>query len=184
MRNLRRIRSMAVASCMTVDHNNIGAPVKTELTTLFLPASLVSFMVVSKFSDHLPLYRLEDILTRHGVYLLRSTLCDWVRNAALLLEPLAQLQKSLLLQSPILWTDDTPVTVLGGKDGGSSKGRFWVYIGDDDHPYSVYNFTMSRARDGPATFLKGYQGFLHANAYGGYDGIFLDSDGQIEEVAC
>jgi transposase len=147
-------------------------------------AGLVSFVVVSKFADHLPLYRLEDILTRHGVYLSRSTLCDWVRNAALLLEPLAEFQKSLVLQSPILWTDDTPVTVLGGKAGGSSKGRFWVYIGDDGHPYSVYDFTMSRARDGPAAFLNGYQGFLHADAYGGYDGIFLGSDGQIEEVAC
>jgi transposase len=147
-------------------------------------AGLISFVIVSKFADHLPLYRLEDILTRCGVYLSRSTLCDWVRNAALLLEPLAELQQSLVLKSPTLWTDDTPVTVLGGKDGGSSKGRFWVYIGDDDHPYSVYDFTMSRGRDGPAAFLQGYQGFLHADAYGGYDGIFLSSDGQIEEVAC
>ncbi len=141
-------------------------------------------MIVSKFADHLPLYRLEDILTRHGVFLSRSTLCDWVRNAALVLQPLAELQKSLVLQSPILWTDDTPVTVLGGKEPGSSKGRFWVYIGDALHPYSVYDFTMSRARDGPAAFLKDYRGFLQADAYGGYDGIFLGSDGEIVEVAC
>ena len=79
---------------------------------------LVAFVVVSKFADHLPLYRLEDILTRHGVYLARSTLCDWVRNAALLLEPLAELQKARVLQSPIIWTDDTPVTVLGGEKPG------------------------------------------------------------------
>jgi transposase len=147
-------------------------------------AGLVSFVIVSKCADHLPLYRLEDILTRYGVYLSRSTLCDWMRNAALLLEPLAELQKRLVLRSPIVWTDDTPVTVLGGKEGGSSKGRFWVYIGDHDHPYSVYDFTVSRGRDGPAAFLQGYHGFLQADAYGGYDGIFLGSDGQIEEVAC
>jgi transposase len=60
---------------------------------------LVSFVLVSKFADHLPLYRLEDILIRHGVYLSRSTLCDWVRNAAALLGPLAALQKTLVLQS-------------------------------------------------------------------------------------
>ena len=147
-------------------------------------AGLVSFVIVSKFADHLPLYRLEDILTRHGVFLSRSTLCDWVRNAALVLEPLAELQKTLVLQSPILWTDDTPVTVLGGKLFGSCTGRFWVYIGDAQHPYSVYDFTMSRARDGPAAFLKDYRGFLQADAYGGYDGIFLGSDGGIVEVAC
>jgi transposase/uncharacterized protein YeeX (DUF496 family) len=145
---------------------------------------LVSFVVVSKFSDHLPLYRLEDILTRHGVFLSRSTLCDWVRNAALVLGPLAELQRTLTLQSPVIWTDDTPVTVLGGEKPGSTKGRFWVYIGDAFHPYSVYDFTMSRARDGPAAFLADYHGFLQADAYGGYDGIFLGSNGTIVEVAC
>jgi transposase len=147
-------------------------------------AGLVSFVIVSKFADHLPLYRLEDILTRYGVYLSRSTLCDWVRNASLVLKPLAELQKTLVLQSPILWTDDTWVTVLGGKKLGSSKGRFWAYIGDAEHPYSVYDFTVNRGRDGPATFLTDYRGFLQADAYGGYDGIFLGSNGGIVEVAC
>ena len=145
---------------------------------------LVAFVVVSKFADHLPLYRLEDILTRHGVYLSRSTLGDWVRDAASVLEPLAALQRDLVLQSPVIWTDDTPVTVLGGEEPGSTKGRFWAYIGDDEHPYTVYDFTMSRSRDGPAAFLSDYSGFLQADAYGGYDGIFLGSDGGIEEVAC
>ena len=145
---------------------------------------LVAYVLVGKFADHLPLYRLEDILTRHGVHLSRSTLCDWVRNAADLLGPLAELQKTLVLQSPVLWTDDTHVLVLGTDKPGSTKGRFWAYIGDADHPYSVYDFTMSRARDGPATFLADYRGFLQADAYGGYDGIFLGSDGQIVEVAC
>jgi transposase len=145
---------------------------------------LVAFVVVSKFSDHLPLYRLEDILTRHGVFLARSTLCDWVRDAATVLGPLAELQRTLVLQSPVIWTDDTPVTVLGGERPGSTQGRFWVYIGDPEHPYSVYDFTMSRSRDGPAAFLADYRGFLQADAYGGYDGIFLGSSGTIVEVAC
>jgi transposase len=145
---------------------------------------LVAFVVVSKFADHLPLYRLEDILMRHGVYLSRSTLGDWVRDAAAVLEPLAALQKALVLQSPVIWTDDTHVTVLGGEEPGSTTGRFWAYIGDDQHPYTAYDFTMSRSRDGPAAFLRDYRGFLQADAYGGYDGIFLASDGGIEEVAC
>ena len=145
---------------------------------------LVAFVVVSKFADHLPLYRLEDILTRHGVHLSRSTLCDWVRDAAVVLEPLAALQRDLVLLSPVIWTDDTPVTVLGGDEPGSTTGRFWAYISDGEHPYTVYDFTMSRSRDGPAAFLCDYKGFLQADAYGGYDGIFLASDGGIEEVAC
>ena len=84
-----------------------------------------------------------------------------------LLGPLADLQKTLVLQSPVLWTDDTHVLVLGGDKPGSTKGRFWAYIGDADHPYSVYDFTMSRARDGPATFLADYRGFLQARCLRG-----------------
>ena len=135
-------------------------------------------------ATHLPLSRPEGILTRHGVYLSRSTLCDWVRDAATVLGPLAELQKALVLQSPVIWTDDTPVTVLGGGQPGSPSGRFSVSIGDDEHPYSAYDFTMSRSRDGPAAFLSDYRGSLQADAYGGYDGIFLGSDGGVVEVAC
>src|SRR5512135_3903203 len=65
--------------------------------------------------------------------------------------------------------------------------HYWprrVYIGDAEHPYSVYDFTMSRSRDGPAPFLADYHGFLQADAYGGYEGIFLGSNGTIVEVAC
>ena len=80
------------------------------------------------------------------------------------------------MQSAVLWTDDTLVTVLGGEAPGSVKGRFWAYLGDAEAPYSVYDFTMSRARDGPAAFLEDYRGFLQADAYGGYDGIFPGSD--------
>ncbi len=144
---------------------------------------LISQVVVSKFGDHLPLYRLEDILPRHGVYLARSTLCDWVKSAAGLLRPLYDRQRELVLQSALMWTDDTGVTVLGGAVG-SYQGYFWTYIGDDQHPYSVYDFTTSHSRDGPVSFLQGFTGYLHADAFTGYDAIFLDADAAIQEVAC
>jgi transposase len=63
-------------------------------------------------------------------------------------------------------------------------GRFWVYCGDRDHPYSVYDYTPSRKRDGPAEFLKNFTGYLQADAFGGYDGIYAGSGGAIVEVAC
>jgi transposase len=79
---------------------------------------LIAQIVVSKFGDHLPLYRQEDFFTRHGLHIARSMQCDWVKAAAELLQPFYQRQKELVLQSPVLWTDDTPVTVLmGGKEG-------------------------------------------------------------------
>jgi transposase len=145
---------------------------------------LISHVIVSKFSDHQTLYRLEDIYVRHGVHLARSTLCDWVRGAAELLEPLYELMRLRVLLSAVMWTDDTPVTVLAGGEKGSRKGRFWTYVGDDEYPYSVYDFTMSRSRDGPQEFLKDFRGYLQADAYAGYDAIFLGSGNEIIEVAC
>jgi transposase len=144
---------------------------------------LIAQIVVAKFGDHLPLYRQEDFFTRHGLHIPRSTLCDWVRAAADLLTPLYERQKELVLKSPVLWTDDTPVTVLVGGEDGSRTARFWTYIADE-HPYSVYDFTESRARDGPASFLRKFAGYLHADAYGGYDHIYLGSNNAIIEVAC
>jgi transposase len=144
---------------------------------------LIAQIVVAKFGDHLPLYRQENFFTRHGLHIPRSTLCDWVRAAADLLRPLYERQKELVLRSPVLWTDDTPVTVLVGGDEGSRTARFWTYIAEE-HPYSAYDFTESRARDGPASFLRKFAGYLHADAYGGYDHIYLGSNNAILEVAC
>jgi len=144
---------------------------------------LITEVFVGKFGDHLPLYRLEDILARYGVYLSRSTLCDWMKAVAYLFRPLYELQRQRVLQSSVMWTDDTHVTVLGGEQG-SFKGYFWTYIGDDQHPYSVYDFTASRSRAGPARFLKGYSGYLHADAYTGYDAMFIDVASGVIEVAC
>ena len=145
---------------------------------------LIAQIVVSKFGDHLPLYRQEDIFVRHGLHIARSTLCDWVSAAAELLRPLYELQQQRVIQSSVMWTDDTTVKVLVGGEEGSRQGRFWTYIGDEQHPYSVYDFTISRSRDGPQKFLKAFRGYLHADAYAGYDAIYLGSDNEIVEVAC
>jgi len=144
---------------------------------------LITQVIVSKFGDHLPLHRLEDIFARYGVYISRSTQADWVKATAHLFRPLYDLQRKLVMQSSVMWTDDTRVTVLGGKEG-SFQGYFWTYIGDNRHPYSVYDFTNSRTRDGPASFLEGYSGYLHADAYTGYDATFLDIGSDVIEVAC
>ena len=145
---------------------------------------LLSEIVVSKFAEHSTLYRYEDISTRYGLHLSRSTLCDWVGKVAELLRPLYGLQKELVRKAAMIWTDDTPVTVLGGEKPGSHTGRFWVYIGPLAFPYDVYDFTENRTRDGPAQFLKDYAGYLQADAFSGYDGIYTGSNGRIIEVAC
>jgi transposase len=143
---------------------------------------LLAHTVLSKYGDHAPLYRQEDVHARHGVILRRSTLCDWIAAAADLAEPLYRRMCQLTLASRIIWTDDTPVKLLDPVLGRARTARFWAYLGDARHPYTVYDFTDSRARDGPRSFLKDFSGYLQADAYGGYDGIY--ASGRVVEVAC
>jgi hypothetical protein len=121
------------------------------------------------------------MLARHGAELSRKTLCGWVLKAADKLAPLVDAMQREVLASRVIHTDDTPVRVRGDGDGAFT-GRLWVYVGDTEHPYTVYDYTPSRRRDGPAKFLDGYQGYLQADAFGGYDGIY--AAGNVTECAC
>jgi transposase len=143
---------------------------------------LLAWTVVGKFGDHLPLYRQEEILARLGVIIRRSTLCDWIASASTLLEAIYRRMAARVLQSRVIHTDDTSVKQLEAGRGTARTARFWGYLGDEFHPYIVYDFTESRKRDGPAKFLSGYEGYMQADAYGGYDGIF--AGGKVLEVAC
>jgi transposase len=143
---------------------------------------LLAHVVVSKYGDHLPLYRLERILGRFGVELSRSTLCDWMGRCGLLLQPLYQSMIRSVLASRVIHTDDTPVPVLDPELEHARTGRLWVYLGDAKHPYNVFAFTPNRKRDGPAEFLKDFQGYLQADAFGGYDGIYATQ--KVDEVGC
>jgi transposase len=136
---------------------------------------LLAFVVTSKFSDYLPLYRLEDIFARGGFEIARSTMSLWCRDVAGLLTPLYDRMVQRVLKSRVIGTDDTVMPMQEPGRGKTRPARVWVYVGDQDHPYTVFDFTLSRARDGPATFLKGYTGTLMADAYGGYDGIVIGS---------
>jgi transposase len=143
---------------------------------------LLAQTVLAKYGDHAPLYRQEDVHARHGIILRRSTLCDWIAAAADLAEPLYQRMRELVLESRIIWTDDTTVKLLDPLLGRARTARFWAYLGDQRRPYTVYDFTDSRSRDGPQSFLRGFSGYLQADAYGGYDGIYAHR--QVVEVAC
>ena len=145
---------------------------------------LLAHVVTCKYADHLPLYRLERIFARQSVDLARSTLCDWMRDAAELLRPLQARLVEAVRRSDVLHTDDTPVPVLDETRDTTRQGRMWVYLGDCAHPYTVFDYTPSHSRDGPTRFLADYAGYLQADAYGGYDGIYVGSAGRIVEVAC
>ena len=151
---------------------------------------LIAHVLTNKYCDHLPLHRQEAILARHGADLSRTTLWGWVLSAAHLLEPLVARMKERLLASKVIHTDDTPVDVLNGRGGGKHTGRFWVYLGDADHPYTLYDYTASRRRDGPLDFLRGFNGsegqprYVQADAFAGYDLLFDTKENHLFEVAC
>jgi transposase len=150
---------------------------------------LIAHLIVSRFADHLPYYRLERILGRHGIELARSTQSDIAAQAAQALLPLHNLAIENLLASRVIHTDDTPVDVLEPKSGKTRQGRFWVYVGDAAHPQVVFDYTPNRRRDGPMNFLNGWGKddlrYLQADAFGGYDGIYAgEAGGLVVEVAC
>lgn len=147
-------------------------------------SGLLAAMVVGKFGDHLPGYRLEDILSRSGVDIRRSTIYDWLAAAADLTRPLYRLMKQRVLASKVIHTDDTQVKLIDTSIRSTRLARFWAYLGDAANPYEVYDFTETRERAGPEKFLREFSGYLQADAYGGYDGIYLKSGGAIVEVAC
>jgi transposase len=170
----------ACRSCQ--EHVATAAPATKPIERGLPGPGLLAQLVVGKFSDHLPLYRLEDVFARAGMELPRSTLCRWARQTAELLEPLYNLMVERVRRSRVIHTDDTPVPVLDPTLGHTRTGRFWVYCGDGDNPYSVYDYTPSRKRDGPAKFLAEYQGYLQADAFAGYDGIY--AAGTVKQVLC
>lgn len=137
---------------------------------------LLAFIVTSKFSDYLPLYRLESIFERNGFEIDRATLSIWCRDVAEITKPLYDLMVARLLQSHVICTDDTIMPMLAPGNGKAKQGRMWVYVGDEHNPYNVFDFTLSRSRDGPATFLKPYKQTLLADGYGGYDGVVVSND--------
>ena len=150
---------------------------------------LLAYVIVSKYSDHLPLHRLERILERYGIEIARSTMCDWMAQCAELLQPLHDRLVHYVRQSDVIHTDDTPVDVLDRNLDRTRTGRFWVYLGDPAHPYTVFTYTASRSRDGPMQFLQGWgqdrRVYLQADAFGGYDVIYAgEAGGRVTEVAC
>jgi transposase len=137
---------------------------------------LLAQVITCKYADHIPLNRFEHICRRQGVELSRSTMCDWMKASADLLTPLYDLMVSMVLASRSVHTDDTRVPCQDPEQPGkTTSARMWTYLGDEDHPCNVFDFTMTWSRDGPRKFLTEragkFQGILQADALSGYDTV-------------
>jgi hypothetical protein len=145
---------------------------------------LLAHVVVSKFVEHMPLYRQQDELARADILISRSTLCGWLEQCAQLFKPLVELMHMEVLESEVIQGDETPVPVLDRSRDSTRQGYLWTTLGDRAHPYTTFHYTDSRSRDGPAAFLKGYTGYLQTDAYSSYESVVNESAGKILAVGC
>jgi hypothetical protein len=148
---------------------------------------LLAHIVVAKFDDHIPLYRLSEMYERIGVDISRSVMADWLGRVSVLITPLILMIKAYIAASDRIHTDDTPVDVLDRGKGKTKTGRLWVYVFDGSgyqDPGSravAYYYSPDRKGAHPAEHLVGFTGVMHADGYGGYKKLYGN---QIIEAAC
>jgi transposase len=151
-------------------------------------AGLLAHIVVSKYDDHLPLYRQAEICTRDGVSLETSTLCGWVGATAAALQPLVDALAANVLAGDTLHVDDTPVPVLAPGTGKTKTGRLWTYVRDERpfggsrKPAALFCYSPDRKGEHPQAHLRDFRGVIHADGYAGFNELF--AGGRIVEAGC
>jgi len=164
----------ASASSQNGTIHQAPAPERPIAKGLASPA-LLAHVLVSKYCDHLPLYRQSQIFSRQGVTLDRSTLANWVGGACWWLEPLQAKLAEHIFASQKLFADDTPLPVLDPGRGRTKTGRLWVYARDDrpwsgaDPPAAVYFYSPDRRAERPASHLTKFKGIVQVDGYPGFD---------------
>ena len=149
---------------------------------------LLAHVLVSKYCDHLPLYRQSEIYARQDVELERSTLADWVGGSASFLQPLVEALRRYVMAASKLHADDTPVPVLAPGQGKTKTGRLWTYVrddrpaGDTAAPAVWFAYSPDRKGEHPERHLEKFRGTLQADAYAGFNQLY--ENGRIEQAAC
>lgn len=165
------------------------APVRPIARGLAGPA-LLAHVLVSKYCDHLPLYRQSQIFAREGIDLDRSTLADWVGGAHALLDPLLKGLEKHVMRPGKLHADDTPVPVLAPGTGKTRLGRLWTYVRDDrpagstDPPAVLFKYSPDRKAERPNEHLARFAGILQADGYSGFHGLYERKQNPLIEAAC
>jgi transposase len=149
---------------------------------------LLAHVLVSKYCDHLPLYRQSEMYARQDVELERSTLADWVGSTSRLLQPLVEALRRYVTAADKLHADDTPVPVLAPGQGKTKTGRLWTYVrddrpaGDSAAPAVWFAYSPDRKGEHPERHLEKFRGTLQADAYAGFNQLY--ENGRIEQAAC
>lgn len=149
---------------------------------------LLAHVLVSKYGDHLPLYRQSEIYAREGVELDRATLADWVGQTSRLFEPLVEALRRHVMSAEKLHADDIPIPVLAPGLGKTKTGRLWTYVRDDrpagevTPPAVWFAYSPDRKGEHPKAHLEKFTGTLQADGYAGFEQIY--EAGRIQEAAC
>jgi transposase len=170
----------ACAACSKL----VQAPVPAQLIDKGIPTSnLLANVLVAKYGDHLPLFRLEEIYAREGVPLPRSTLAQWVGQCGVQLQPLVDALKAEMLAHTVLHADETPVEMLKPGTGKTHRAYLWAYSPGafENMKAVVYDFAESRSGEHARAFLGDWHGSLICDDYGGYKASFAQG---ITEVGC
>jgi transposase len=178
----RHIRPQyACRACETVS----AAPIPPAVIDGGMAApGLLTWVMVSKFLDHLPLYRLEQIAARSQVPLARSTLAAWVGRVGVALQPLVDRLSELLRERSVLHADETPVPQLDPGNGKTKKAYLWAYRSNDlepGPPILVFDYQPGRHGVHARNYLEGWQGHLMVDDYAGYKALFT---GGVTELGC
>ena len=162
-------------ACRACEDVVVQAPAPARLIEGGIPTeAAVAHVVISKYADHLPLYRQAQIYARQGIKLDRSTLADWTGRAAFLLRPVHEHLLATLRRSPKLFADETTAPVLDPGRGRTKTGQLWAYARDDrpwggaDPPAVAYVYAPDRKAERPIAHLTGFTGVLQVDGYGGY----------------
>jgi transposase len=175
-------------SCTKCDHIVQAAAPSRPIERGVAGPGLLAHVLVSKYADHLPLYRQSEIYKRQGIELERSTLADWVGGSSRLLEPLIEVLRRYVTASGKLHADDTPVPVLAPGDGKTKTGRLWTYVRDDRPagdmagPAVWFAYSPDRKGEHPERHLREFRGTLQADAYAGFNPLY--ETGRIQEAGC
>jgi transposase len=149
---------------------------------------LLAHVLVSKYCDHLPLYRQSEMYARQDIELERSTLADWVGSTSRLLEALVEALRRYVMAAGKLHADDTPVPVLSPGNGKTKTGRLWTYVrddrpaGDSAAPAVWFAYSPDRKGEHPERHLEKFRGTLQADAYAGFNQLY--ENGRIQQAAC
>ena len=170
-------------ACRACEDVVVQAPAPARLIEGGLPTeATVAHVLVSKYADHLPLYRQAQIYERQGVRLDRSTLADWVGHAAFHLRPIHERILADLRSSTKLFADETTAPVLDPGRGRTKTGQLWAYARDDrpwggsDPPAVAYVYAPNRKALQPIAHLAGFKGVLQVDGYTGYRALAEKGD--------